>query len=221
MRGEASGTDYSDDTTLVDALVRGDESAFAWLLGRYNGSLRRLARNYVATDAVADEVVQETWLAVVKGIAGFERRSSLKTWLYRILLNVARSRGVRERRVVPFSSVAGALEEGTDVAVDRERFLPPTHQQRPGHWAMPPTPWNELPEDRLLGRETMAVVAQAVDALPPAQREVIVMRDVLGWSSEEVCNALYVSETNARVLLHRARSKVRRALERHFEGAAS
>src|SRR5438128_7266172 len=112
MRGEASGTDYSDDTTLVDALVRGDESAFAWLLGRYNGSLRRLARNYVATDAVADEVVQETWLAVVKGIAGFERRSSLKTWLYRILLNVARSRGVRERRVVPFSSVAGALEEG-------------------------------------------------------------------------------------------------------------
>lgn len=208
--------DYEDDTILVDALRRGDDGAFAWLLDRYDGPLRRLARTHVPSTAVADEVVQETWLGVIRGIDGFEQRSSVKTWLYRILMNVARTRGVRESRSIPFSSVVGALEEGDEPAVPAERFQG-TGDRHPGHWASPPTPWDEEPEERLLSQETMVAVAAAVEQLAPAQREVISLRDLDGWTSAEVCNALSLSETNQRVLLHRARSKVRRALEEHFE----
>jgi RNA polymerase sigma-70 factor (ECF subfamily) len=212
-------TDYENDTILVDALRRGDDAAFAWLLDHYDGPLRRLARTYVPSAAVADEVVQETWLGVIRGIDRFEQRSSVKTWLYRILMNVARTRGVRESRSVPFSSAAGALEEGVEPPVSAERFQGPG-ERHPGHWAAPPTPWDEEPEERLLSRETLAAVAEAVAQLPPAQREVITLRDLDGWTSAEVCNALSLSETNQRVLLHRARSKVRRALEEHFEEPA-
>jgi RNA polymerase sigma-70 factor (ECF subfamily) len=204
---------YPDDAALAAALRAGDDEAFVWLVDRYDASLRRLARTYVSTDAVADEVVGETWLAVVKGIDGFEGRSSVSTWLYRILANVARSRGVREQRTIPFSSAAGAMEEdGPAVAPERFQRSGPGA----GMWSAPPTPWDDEPEERLTALETLSVIEAAIDTLPPAQREVITMRDVDGWSADEVCNALGVTETNQRVLLHRARAKVRRALEQHF-----
>ena len=209
--------DYSDDDVLVDALLQGDGDAFAWLLDTYDAPLRRLARMYVATDAVAEDVVGDTWVAVIRGLERFERRSSLKTWLFRILMNVARTRGVREHRSVPFSSAAGALDEGAGPAVDPSRFLPVDHPQHPGGWAAPPVPWDEKPESTLLAKETLAGIGAAIAELPPAQREVITLRDVEGWSAAEVCNALEISETNQRVLLHRARSKVRQACENLLE----
>ena len=207
--------DFSDDGVLVPALRRRDEAAFGWLLDQYSAPLRRLARSYVSNDAAAAEAVQETWLAVITGIDRFERRSSLKTWVYRILVNVARSKGVKEHRTVPFASLGEELD-GEERAVDPQRFR--DHRDHwPGHWAAPPVAWDEEPEDHLLGRETLSIVAAAIAALPPNQRSVITLRDVQGWDSVEVCNALDISETNQRVLLHRARSKVRSALETHFE----
>jgi len=218
-RSPAPASPYADDAALAAALRAGDEAAFAWLLDRYDGALRRLARSYVSTTAVADEVVGETWLAVVKGIDRFEGRSSVSTWLYRILANIARTRGVREQRTIPFSSAAGAMEDGAGPAVDPDRFVARAVEggAPPGTWARPPSPWDDEPEARLEARETLDAVRAAIDALPPAQREVITLRDVEGWTSEEVRNALGLSETNQRVLLHRARSKVRRALEEHFD----
>jgi RNA polymerase sigma-70 factor (ECF subfamily) len=213
-----AGPSFGDEGALVAALRRGDEDAFGWLIDRYDGALRRLARTYVATPAVADEVVQETWLAVVKGINGFEQRAAVSTWLYRILANIARTRGAREHRTIPFSSAAGALDDGAGPAVDPDRFGSPGEAGY-GHWTAPPTPWDDQPEERLTAGETLAVVRDAVDALPPAQREVMTLRDLEGWTSAEVRNALDLSETNQRVLLHRARAKVRRALEAHFEEA--
>ena len=206
---------------LVAALRRGDEDAFAWLIDRYDGSLRRLARTYVATPAVADDVVADTWLAVVKGIDRFEGRAAVSTWLYRILANIARTRGVREHRTIPFSSAAGALDEGAGPAVDPERFGSDRATRATGSGRPRPTPWNDEPEASLESQETLAAVRAAVEALPPAQREVITLRDLEGWTSTEVRNALDLSETNQRVLLHRARAKVRRALEQHFEEAGS
>jgi RNA polymerase sigma-70 factor (ECF subfamily) len=212
------GPPFADDGALAAALRDGDEAAFAWLIERYDGSLRRLARTYVSTVAVADEVVQETWLAVVEGIGRFEGRSSVSTWIYRILANIARSRGVREQRTIPFSSAAGALDEGDGPAVDPDRFH--TRGVGAGAWRAPPSPWDDTPAATAAGRETLAVVHAAVSVLPPSQREVITLRDIEGWSAPEVCNALALTETNQRVLLHRARSKVRRALELHFEKGA-
>ena len=213
---EASA-DFTDDGVLVPALRRGDEAAFEWLLDRYSAPLRHLARSYVSNSAAADEAVQETWVAVITGIDRFERRSSLKTWVYRILVNVARSKGVKEHRTVPFASLGDELD-GEERAVDPQRFR--DHRDHwPGHWAAPPVAWDEEPEDHLLGRETLSIVAHAITALPPNQQTVITLRDVEGWDSVEVCNALDISETNQRVLLHRARSKVRCALEAHFEEA--
>ena len=208
---------FADERVLVPALRQGDEAAFAWLLERYSGPLRRLARTYVSNDAAADEAVQDTWIAVITGVDRFEHRSTLKTWLYGILVNVARSKGVKEHRSVPFASLRTELE-GDEPAVDPDRFRGP-QDRWPGHWANPPVPWDELPEDRLLGEETLAMVGAAIDELAPNQRTVITLRDIEGWPADEVCNALGISETNQRVLLHRARSKVRRALELHFEEA--
>lgn len=207
---------FDDDPVLVDALRAGDEAAFAWLLDRYDTPLRRIARGYVATDAIADEVVQDTWLGLIRGIGNFEQRSSLKTWLYRILLNVARTRGVREHRTIPFSSAAGALDEGDEPTFDPDRFRPSDDHQWPGHWRSLPSNWDAQPEARLLAGETLTCVAAALRTMPPSQREVFTLRDVEGWASSEVCNALGVSETNQRVLLHRARARVRRALELYF-----
>jgi RNA polymerase sigma-70 factor (ECF subfamily) len=220
VEGGAIATDaaYTDDTVLVSALRAGDEAAFAWLLDRYDRSLRHLAMSYVPSRAVADEVVQETWLGVVNGINRFEGRSSLKTWVFRILVNIARSRGVREHRSIPFAAAAGALTDGADPACDPDRFLAAPGEDPAGHWMSFPLAWEHEPEDRLQAAETVAVVRDAIAALPPAQREVLTLRDVEDWTSTEVCDALNISESNQRVLLHRARSKVRRALEHYFEG---
>jgi RNA polymerase sigma-70 factor, ECF subfamily len=202
----------SGDAQLVEALRAGDEDAFARLVREYQPSLVRVARIYVSTQAAAEEVAAETWLAVLKGLDRFEGRSSLKTWIFRILTNIAKTRAQRDGRTLPFSSLQdpGRVPEA---AVDADRFLDSEHPRWPGHWAVRPEPW---PEDALVAAETQALVAEAIEALPPAQRAVISLRDVEGWSSEEVRNALELSETNQRVLLHRARSKVRRALEAYL-----
>jgi RNA polymerase sigma-70 factor, ECF subfamily len=209
---------YADDAVLVPALRDGDDAAFAWLLDRYDLSLRRVAMSYVSSRAVADEVVQETWMGVINGIDRFEGRASLKTWVFRILVNIARSRGVREQRCIPFAAASSALADGAEPAIDPERFRPDGAEYA-GHWVSYPAAWEHEPEDRIEADETLAVVGEALRALPPAQREVITLRDVEGWTSSEICDALNISETNQRVLLHRARSKVRRVLELYFESS--
>ena len=209
-----------DEQRLLGRLRARDEGAFMELVDRYGSSLLRVALLFVATRAVAEEVVQETWLGVLAGIDRFEGRSSLKTWLFRILTNRAKTRAVREARTVPFSALA-ATELGEDEpAVDPDRFLAADHPRWPGHWASSPRSWAELPEQRLLGAETRQVIADAIDALPTVQRTVISLRDVEGWGSEEVCDALGLTEGNQRVLLHRARSRVRARLDEYLAEAA-
>ena len=200
----------SEDERVVAALRMGDERTFGLLVERLHPSLVRLAVTYVRDRAVAEEVAQETWLAVLEGIGRFEARSSLKTWIFRILTNIAKTRGQRERRSVPFSSLA-TLEDAP--AVEPERFLDAAHPVWPGHWASPPSSWAEVPERPLVGRETLAAIRTSIAELPPLQARVIALRDVEGCSSEETCELLGISEANQRVLLHRARSRVRRALE--------
>jgi RNA polymerase sigma-70 factor (ECF subfamily) len=196
---------------LVAALQQGDEAAFAALVDRYHPSLVRLARLYVRDRAVAEEVAQETWLAVLNGIERFEGRSSLKTWLFRILTNRAKTRGQREARSIPFSSVG----DGDEPAVDPDRFRP-EGDQYPGGWKEAPPPWEGDPEERLLAGEARALILATIEQLPPNQRAVITLRDIEGFDADDVCNVLDVSDTNQRVLLHRARSKVRRALEQYL-----
>ena len=203
-----------DDLRLAQALQEGDENAFRLLVERYHASLLRVAILYVRNRSVAEEVVQETWLAVISGLHRFERRSLLKTWIFRILTNTAKTRAVREGRTVPFSALAEHVEEGG--SVDPERFRGPEDRWA-GHWASPPERWTEIPEQRLLSRETFGVIQQAIEALPLVQAKVITLRDVEGWSAEEVCALLDLSEGNQRVLLHRARSKVRAELERYLD----
>ena len=204
------------DQALVERLREGGEAAFAELLGRYGSSMLRVARIYVRDLAVAEEVVQETWLAVYSGIERFEGRSSFRTWLFRILSNRAKTRGEREGRTVPFSALGAAGSGTEELGLDVDRFLPADHPSRPNAWAAPPRSW---PQDRVEERETLAVLKEAIGMLPDSQREVIRLRDVEGWSAEEVAEALAISDVNQRVLLHRARSKVRAALERHFDPA--
>ncbi len=201
----------ADDLELIAALRAGDEAAFMALVEQLQASMLRVARMYVPTAAIAEEVVQEAWVGVLKGLGGFEGRSSLRTWIFRILVNIAKTRGQRESRSIPFASIWSPGDE--EPSVDPERFQGPGGEY-PSHWAEPPIAWG--PEEQLASRETLARVAEAIEALPPNQREVIRMRDLSGWTSAEVCNALEISETNQRVLLHRARSKVRRALEAYL-----
>jgi RNA polymerase sigma-70 factor, ECF subfamily len=182
---------------------------------RYGGLMQRVALSYVRTPAVAEEVVQETWCAVLTGLERFEGRAALKTWLFRILTNRAKTRGQREARTVPFSSLGGD-DEGEGPSVDPERFLPADHPRWPGHWAAGPAQWSAVPHERLLAREVGREIRRAIDKLPERQQAVIFMRDVEGWPPEEVCEVLAVSEGNQRVLLHRARSHVRAELERYF-----
>jgi RNA polymerase sigma-70 factor (ECF subfamily) len=197
----------------VEAVRDGDEQAFMSLVERYHASLVRLARMYVPSEAIAEDVAQDTWLAVFRGIERFEGRSSFRTWLFRILTNIAKTRGQREHRTIPFSSAEPASEGGP--SVDPDRFFPPDHTRAPDGWALGPTAW-ETPEESLLGGETRDVILRAIQGLTPGQREVITLRDLEGWPADEVCNALQISETNQRVLLHRARTKVRAALEQHL-----
>jgi RNA polymerase sigma-70 factor (ECF subfamily) len=210
----------AEEQRLVARLRARDADAFMELVERYGPSMLRVALLFVATRAVAEEVVQETWLAVLAGIDRFEGRSSLKTWIFRILTNRAKTRGVREARSIPFSSLAPAELGSDEPSVDPDRFLPADHPRRPGHWAAAPQSWAGLPEDRLLAAETLEVISDAIDRLPPVQRAVISLRDVEGWGSEEVREALDLSEGNQRVLLHRARSKVRAVLEDYLAEAA-
>ncbi|MFL5920328.1 MAG: RNA polymerase sigma factor [Gaiellaceae bacterium] len=204
----------SSEAQLLDALRAGDEKAFAALVREYHPSLVRVARMYVSSSATAEEVAQETWLGVLNGLSRFEGRSSLRTWIFRILTNIAKTRAKRDGRTLPFSALQdpGRVPEP---AVDADRFLDPEHPRWPGHWAAKPAAW---PEEALVAAETRGRLAEAIEALPANQRAVISLRDVEGWSSEEVRNALDLSETNQRVLLHRARSKVRAALESYLDG---
>ena len=199
----------AQEAVLVEALRRGDNETLAALVEAWSSSMLRLALVYVRDRAAAEEVVQDAWIGVLEGIGRFEGRSSLKTWVFRILTNRAMTSGVREHRSVPFS----ALDESGDAAVEPERFLPASDAWA-GHWAAPPRPL--APEERLLAGETRELLARAISELPPGQQAVLSLRDVEGWSAEEVCNVLELSETNQRVLLHRARSNVQRALEPHL-----
>ncbi len=201
-----------DELRFVAALRAGDETAFAALVDRYGAGMLRLAQMFVPSRAVAEEVVQEAWLGVLKGLERFEGRSSLKTWIFRIVANVAKTRGERERRSVPFSALASEQASGSEPVVEPERF------DASGAWSAPPAPWEDIPEDHLLSAEAIAKITEAIDGLPEAQRTVIRLRDVEGFSSDDVRNVLEISETNQRVLLHRARSKVRRALEQYVTG---
>ena len=198
-----------DERTLVERLRNRDEEAFVALVDRYGGSMLRVALSFVRTRAVAEEVVQDAWLGVLRGIDRFEGRSSLKTWLFRIVANTAKTRGERESRSVPFATVFD------EPAVEPERFFGEDHPLYPGGWSSAPHEW---PAERLEAQEVRAVIDGVIAELPPQQRQVITLRDVLGCEAEETCNALGLTEVHQRVLLHRARSRVRRALERYMEG---
>ena len=200
------------DAELVASLRAPDELTFARRVREWNSSMLRVAQIFVPTRAVAEEVVQETWLRVLGALDRFEGRSSLKTWVFRILVNTAKTRAQREGRTIPFSALHDPARV-PEAAVEPERFLPDDDPHHPGGWLSPP---RELPEDRLLAAETRAVLGGAIEKLRATQRAVISLRDVEGWSSDEVRNALDISEVNQRVLLHRARSKVRRALEEYL-----
>ena len=202
----------SDEETLA-ALRRGDERVFVELVEQHQALMMRVASRYVRNQTVAEEVVQETWLGVLNGLRSFEGRASLKTWIFRILTNRAITRAQREGRAVPFSSLGDAGPD--EPAVDADRFRP-AGDRWPGGWKCFPDP---LPEDRLLERETLAMIDAAIAELPERQNTVITLRDVEGWSADEVCQALAISEANQRVLLHRARSKVRRCLEAYLDPA--
>ena len=214
------GAVRQDEAELVAALRNGDEAAFAGLVQELNPALMRLALAHVPSRAVAEEVVADTWVGVLTGIDRFEGRSALRTWIFQILLNKARTRGKREKRTLPFSFLRRHSEEGRDEpAVDPDRFQG-RRGDYPGHWARPPVEW-DTPAETLAQGETRDVMLRAIADLPPRQREVLTLRDIQGYSADEARNALGVSETNQRVLLHRARSKVRGALERHFDAEAA
>lgn len=204
----------ADDAMLVARLRDGDERAFEEAVTDLYPHMLAVARGYVRTRSVAEEVVQEAWLGVLKGLERFEGRSTLRTWVLQIVANVARKRAVGEARSLPFSSFE--REEHDAPAVEPERFRR-ADEPYPGGWRSFPSDWQTLPEPRLLARETLGVVDQAIEELPDAQRSVITLRDVTGCGAEEVCEALGISEGNQRVLLHRARARVRARLERHFD----
>jgi RNA polymerase sigma-70 factor (ECF subfamily) len=206
----------ADDAELVAALRRGDQDAFAALVDELSPALMRMALMHVSSRAVAEDVVQETWIAVIEGIDRFEGRSALRTWIFQILLNKARTRGKRDKRSLPFSSLRRGGDGGEDEpAVDADRFQG-GDGRFPGWWARPPAEWEGV-DAKLENDEVRDVLLRAIAELPERQREVIVLRDLQGYSAEEARNILDVGETNQRVLLHRARSKVRAALELYFE----
>jgi len=204
------GKASAEDLALVRRLLAGDEAAFTHLVERYHGSLLRLAQVFVANRAVAEEVVQETWLAVLNGLHAFEGRSALKSWIFTILTNRAKTRAVREKRFIPFSELSGP-------GMKDEPVFEPDRFTSGGAWSRPPRRWDDdTPEKLLLRRETLALVEKTMAGLPSRQRAVVTLRDVEGLDAVEVCDILELSEANQRVLLHRARSKVRTVLERHL-----
>lgn len=202
-----------DDAAFVNRLLAGDEQAFTQLVRRHHASLIRLAMVFVTDREVAEEVVQETWLAVLNGLSAFEGRSALKSWIFSILTNRAKTRAVREKRSIPFSDLFSAGSDD-EPSVDPDRFT------SSGSWAEPPTRWEKnTPEQLMLRHEARAMIDHAVADLPPNQRAVVTLRDVEGLDAVEVCNILGLSETNQRVLLHRGRSRVRAVLEQYLRPA--
>jgi RNA polymerase sigma-70 factor (ECF subfamily) len=203
---------YAGEAELLHALRNRDDAAFVQVVDAYGAGMLRVAALYVRDRAVAQEVVQDAWVAFMRGIDRFEGRSSLRTWLFSILVNIAKTRGVRESRSVPFSALA-AEDDADEPSVPAERFRT-EGEAWAGHWAIPPVDW-DAPLQGVLSAETRSAIAEAVEQLPLMQRRVLSLRDIEGWSSEEVCNVLDLSETNQRVLLHRARSKLRELLDHH------
>ena len=201
----------AEELTLLARLREGDEAAFTLLVDRYHALTVRVARAYVRSHEVAEEVAQEAWIGVIQGLPRFEGRSTLKTWILRIVANRARTRAAREARSVPFSALGSEEEDG----IDSSRFRGP-HDPFPGHWTSYPRTWPALPEEASATRETLSVVQEAIEALPEKQRLVITLRDIEGWDAADTAAALDLTDTNQRVLLHRARSRVRAALERHL-----
>ena len=190
------------DSELVSRVRAGDEGAFSELAGKYQSSMLSIARGYVPSGAVAEEVVQDAWVGVLRGIDRFECRSSFRTWLFRILVNRAISAGVRERRSVPVDDIGPV--------VDASRF------DASGCWQVPPEPWADRVDDKVIAAKIAARILTAIDELPLQQKEVLTLRDVQGLSSEEVCAILDISNVNQRVLLHRGRSKLRQVIGSEF-----
>ena len=201
------------DPVLIARLQAGDENTFAQLVEHYNASMVRIAAIYVNEFAIAEEVVQDTWIAVLKGLDRFEGRSSFKTWIFTILSNRAKTRATRESRYVPLE----LSDEPDDGSPNTIRFIP-EGQPDAGVWADGSIPhvWESVPEAQLLGQETRGIIFRTIESLSPNQQQVIRLRDVDGFSAEEVCNMLQLSESNQRVLLHRARERVRQALDSYF-----
>ncbi len=210
----AHSPEAAGDEELVAALRSGEERTFRALFARYSPMMERVARSYVDSDAVAEDIVQETWLAIVTGIDRFEGRSGLGTWIFSILTNQAKTHHTRERRALPLSSIVTGQDDAS--AVDPDRFQK-DDEAWPGHWATPPRPW-QRPERRLLSLEAREQFKAALTQLPDRQRVIVMLRDIDGLSAEEVCDLLELSQENQRVLLHRGRSRLRAVLEAYFEG---
>lgn len=208
-------TTVEDEGALVAALRAGDEGAFAQLVDRHTPSMIRVARGYVPSHEIAEDVVQETWIALLKGIDKFEGRSSLRTWLFTVLINIAKTRGVRERK-----DVEVAVKAFAGGSVDPARFRP-AGDEWPGHWrpSEVPAPFPDSPEGSLLSNELTAVARRGLEELPERQRIVVTMRDMLGLESDEVCELLDITVANQRVLLHRGRAAVRQVLEDYLRDA--
>jgi RNA polymerase sigma-70 factor, ECF subfamily len=200
----------NDEMALLAALRQGDETAFTVLVDRYHTGMVRLAQTFVASQATAEDVAQDAWLGVLRGVPSFEGRSSLKTWIYRILINRAKTRGQRDSRLLPFTSHTSATLPDEDDTDSMDLLF--ARAESGGHWLSAPRSWQDLPEERFLSHETRAMIDEAIRMLPETQQRVIRLRDIEGLSSADVCNMLEISETNQRVLLHRARERVRHAL---------
>ncbi|HSB00087.1 MAG TPA: RNA polymerase sigma factor [Anaerolineales bacterium] len=205
-----------DDEQIIVGLKQREEATFLHLINTYHASMVRIAMLYVPNMAAAEEIAQETWLKVLEGIEQFERRSTLKTWIYAILMNLARSRGKREGRCIPFSNLENCQDEDVEPSVPAERFFPADHDQWPNEWSAPPEPWEYVPEEYLQIQELRDCIHEALEHLTENQRTVITLHDLEGWSSIEICNTFNISETNLRVLLHRARARLRQALETFY-----
>ncbi len=212
-----SSTRRDDEAALLASLRAGDEAAFVDLLDRHTAPMLRLARVFVATPEAAADVVQDTWLGVLRGLERFEARASLRTWIFRILVNRARTRGQGDARTVPFSALAAREADAETTTVDARQFSDDPASW-PGHWLKDPRPWAPSAEDVQLSAELLARVREAIDRLPTGQRTVITLRDVEGWGSDEVCELLEITAGNQRVLLHRARARIRTHLDGYLRG---
>lgn len=214
VSSEAARSDAGGDAELVERLRAGDEDAFRALLHRHHRAMVRVITAIVRRPAVAEEIAQDAWINVMRGLNGFDGRGSLKGWIFRIAVNAAKARAAREAREIPSSSL-GDDDDSADPVVDPARFQ--DEGRWVGHWSAPPAPWQ--PDEQLLSAETRAVIARAIDELPPLQRQVITLRDAQELDADETCSILGITDANQRVLLHRARSKVRQVLELYLRGA--